>query len=169
MSDKISESEFGKVIYNNQGLIMKVCNIYCRNQSDRDDLFQDITINLWNGLPSFKGNSKLSTWIYRVSLNTAISKFRKKRRMEFVGFDTVPELKDDSVNEMETDKENSIKALYYGISKLNPVEKAVILLYLEEKTYDEIADIIGISKSNVSVRLVRVKRKLETIIKPLLK
>jgi RNA polymerase sigma-70 factor (ECF subfamily) len=169
MPDKISESEFGKVIYDNQGLILKVCNIYCRNQSDRDDLFQDIMINLWKGLPSFKGNSKLSTWIYRVSLNTAISKFRKKRRMEFVGFDTVPELKDDSVDEKETDKESSIKALYIGISKLNPVEKAIILLYLEEKTYDEIADITGISKSNVSVRLVRVKRKLETIIKPLLK
>ena len=89
--------------------------------------------------------------------------------MEFVGFDTLPELKDDSVDEKETDKESSIKALYHGISKLNPLEKAIILLYLEEKTYDEIADIIGISKSNVSVRLVRVKRKLETIIKPLLK
>jgi RNA polymerase sigma-70 factor, ECF subfamily len=169
MPDKITETEFAKVIYDNQELIIKVCNIYCRNQSDIDDLFQDITINLWKGLPSFKGNSKLSTWIYRVSINTAISKFRKKRKLTFVGLDNVQELKDASVHEHELDKENSIRALYYGIDRLNPVEKAIILLYLEDKSYDEIADIVGISKSNVSVRLVRVKRKLETIIKPLLK
>jgi len=168
MPDKITETEFAKVIYDNQELIIKVCNIYCHNLSDRDDLFQDIAINLLKGLSSFKGNSKLSTWIYRVSINTAISKFRKKRKLRFVGFESLTEPKDASAEEQEMDKENSIKALYYGIGKLNPVEKAIILLYLEDKSYDEIADIVGISKSNVSVRLVRVKRKLETIIKPLL-
>ena len=169
MPDKITEAEFGKLIYDNQELIIKVCSIYCHNQHDIDDLFQDIAINLWKGLSSFKGNSKLSTWIYRVSINTAISKFRKKRKLKFVGFDNVTELKDTYVQEQEMDKENRIKALYSGIERLNPVEKAIILLYLEDKSYDEIADIVGISKSNVSVRLVRVKRKLESIVKPLLK
>ncbi len=169
MPDKIAETELSKVIYDNQELIIKVCKIYCRNQSDIDDLFQDITINLWKGLSSFKGNSKLSTWIYRVSINTAISKFRKKRKLKFVGLDNVTEQRGASAQEHEMDKENSVRALYYGIDSLNPVEKAIILLYLEDKTYGEIADIVGISKSNVSVRLVRVKRKLETIIKPLLK
>lgn len=168
MPDKISETEFGKIIYENQELILKVCNIYCHNQPDRDDLFQDITINLWKGLPSFKGDSKLSTWIYRVSLNTAISKFRKKRKIDFVDIEKVRDLKADQTEEHKSDKEKSIRALYYGIEKLKPVEKAVILLYLEDKSYEEIAEIVGISKSNVSVRLVRLKRKLEEIIKPIL-
>ncbi len=169
MANKISETEFEKLIYDNQELIIKVCNIYCRNQPDKDDLFQDITINLWKGLSSFRGDSKLSTWIYRVSLNTAISKFRKKRKIKFIDLEDVTELGGTADHEQEPDKEYRIKALYFGIDKLSPVEKAIILLYLEDKSYDEIADIIGISTKNVSVRLVRLKRKLETIIKPLLK
>lgn len=169
MADKISESEFEKLIYDNQDLIIKVCNIYCRNQQDTDDLFQDITINLWKGLSSFRGDSKLSTWIYRVSLNTAISKVRKKRKIKFVGLENATALGNNAVHEQEPDMEYRIKVLYSGIEKLKPVEKAIILLYMEDKSYDEIADIIGISVKNVSVRLVRLKRKLETIIKPLLK
>jgi RNA polymerase sigma-70 factor, ECF subfamily len=167
MADRISETEFEKLVYDNQGLIIKVCNIYCNNQQDKDDLFQDITINLWKGIDSFKGNSKLSTWIYKVSLNTAISKFRKKKKIEFVDIDQIPDIRADSPDK-ELDNETQIKALNFGISKLKPIEKAVILLYLEENSYDEIADITGMSKSNVSVKLVRIKRKLEKIIGPLI-
>ncbi len=168
MYDKFSEEEFGKIIYENQALILKVCNIYCRNQPDRDDLFQDIAINLWKGLPSFKGDSKLTTWIYRVSLNTAISKFRRRRKLNFIDIEEVQDLKADQIEGHKSDSEYRIRALHYGIEKLKPVEKAIILLYLEDKSYDEIAEILGISKSNVSVRLVRLKRKLEKIIKPIL-
>ena len=166
MIDKISETEFEKLIYDNQGLIIKVCNIYCNNRHDKDDLFQDITINLWKGLDSFKGDSKLSTWIYKVSLNTAISRFRRKK-FNTVDIDQIHDLKTDPPDH-ENEQEFQIKALYKAISKLKPVEKAIILLYLEEKSYDEIAGIIGISTKNVSVKLVRIKKKLEKILSSLI-
>ena len=166
MIDKISETEFEKLIYDNQGLIIKVCNIYCNNRHDKDDLFQDITINLWKGLDSFKGDSKLSTWIYQVSLNTAISRFRRKK-FNTVDIDQIHDLKTDPPDH-ENEQEFQIKALYKAISKLKPVEKAIILLYLEEKSYDEIAGIIGISTKNVSVKLVRIKKKLEKILSSLI-
>ena len=166
MIDKISETEFEKLIYDNQGLIIKVCNIYCDNRHDKDDLFQDITINLWKGLDSFKGDSKLSTWIYKVSLNTAISRFRRKK-FNTVDIDQIHDLKTDPPDH-ENEQEFQIKALYKAISKLKPVEKAIILLYLEEKSYDEIAGIIGISTKNVSVKLVRIKKKLEKILSSLI-
>ena len=167
MEHKFSETEFEKLVYDNQELIIKVCNIYCHNQPDKDDLFQDIIINLWKGLPSFKGNSKLSTWIYRVSLNTAISGFRKKKKDRFIDIEDIPDSEAVS-HDNNPDNELRIKALHLGINKLKPVEKAIVLLYLEDKSYDEISEIIGISKKNVSVRLVRLKRKLEKIIKPIL-
>ena len=100
-------------------------------------------------------------------MNTAISKFRKKKKIEFVDIDQIPDIRADSPDK-ELDNETQIKALNFGISKLKPIEKAVILLYLEENSYDEIADITGMSKSNVSVKLVRIKRKLEKIIGPLI-
>ena len=162
MTDQINESEFAKLIYDNQGLIIKVCNIYCNTRQDKDDLFQEITINLWKGLPSFRGSSKLSTWIYKVSLN-----FRKKKRISFVDINEIPELKVPSPDQ-ESDNEFRLKALHYGIGMLKPVEKAVILLYLEENSYDEISQITGISKNNVSVKIVRIKKKLEKILGKLL-
>ena len=167
MDHKFSETEFEKLVYDNQELIIKVCNIYCHNQPDKDDLFQDIIINLWKGLPSFKGNSKLSTWIYRVSLNTAISGFRKKKKAGFIDIEDISDSEAISPDS-NPDGELRIKALHFGINKLKTVEKAIVLLYLEDKSYDEISEIIGISKKNVSVRLVRLKRKLEKIIKPIL-
>jgi len=165
--NKLSEIEFEKLVYENQSLINKVCDIYCSSHADKDDLFQEIIINIWKGLPSFQGNSKLSTWIYRVSFNTAISTVRKRRNDKLVYYDKLADSV-SSIHENETDDNLKIKALYKGIDTLRPVEKAIILLYLEEKTYDEIADIIGITKKNVSVKLVRLKRKLEQTVNSLI-
>lgn len=165
MTMQISESEFEEIVYENQSLIVNVCNVYCKTQADRDDLFQDITINLWKGLASFKGKSKLSTWIYRVSLNTAISKVRKNRRNKTSYPEKIPEI--NSAHQEEDNNNHSlIRALYSGIEKLKPVEKAIILLYLESHSYEQIANIVGISKQNVSVKLVRIKKKLKVLIDP---
>ncbi|MBC5995044.1 sigma-70 family RNA polymerase sigma factor [Pontibacter sp. SD6] len=123
-------------------------------------------VNLWKGLQSFKHASKLSTWIYRVSLNTAISKCKKASKSQLVYTDDVPEVAAGDTDH-EAEHSLSIKALYKGIDKLKPIEKAIILLYLEEKSYQEIADIIGLSKENISVKLVRIKKKLEHYLKPL--
>ena len=165
--DHLSDSEFEILVYENQSLINKVCDIYCKSQIDKDDLFQEIIINIWKGLSSFQGNSKLSTWIYRVSLNTGISALRKKRNENLVYYDNIPE-SGSSFQEKQSDEYIKIKALYKGIDMLKPLEKAIILLYLEEKTYDEISEIIGISKKNVSVKLVRLRKKLEQTVKSLI-
>jgi RNA polymerase sigma-70 factor (ECF subfamily) len=164
---QLSETEFEKLVYNNQSLINRVCDIYRQSQADKDDLFQEIIINIWKGLPSFKANSKLSTWIYRVSLNTAISAVRKKKYDNLVYYDKIP---DSGISDHNKESEDDlrIRALYQGIDMLKPVEKAIILLYLEEKTYDEIAEIIGITQKNVSVKLVRIKKKLEQTVKSLI-
>jgi RNA polymerase sigma-70 factor (ECF subfamily) len=165
--NQLSDTEFEMLVYENQSLINKVCDIYCHTQVEKDDLFQEITINIWKGLSSFKGNSKLSTWIYRVSLNTAISALKKKRKDNLVYYDKMPDTV-TSENEKEGDNDFLIKALYKGIEMLKPIEKAIVLLYLEEKSYGEIAEIIGINKKNVSVKLVRLKKKLEQTINSLI-
>ncbi|MCE7993304.1 MAG: sigma-70 family RNA polymerase sigma factor [Roseivirga sp.] len=163
MLQGVSDRDFERLIYENQSLIISVCNVYASTQADRDDLFQEITLNLWKGLASFKGKAKVSTWIYRVSLNTAISRVRKHKKSRVLYTEDVPEPAQSDL----TDKglESQFVALYRGINKLKPVERAIVLLYLEEKSYEEISEIMGITKSNVSVRLVRLKRKLEKMIK----
>lgn len=163
--ESISEQEFNRLVFENQEIIHKVCHMYCHSQADKEDLFQEIVIKLWQGLPNFRHESKHSTWIYRVALNTAISQFRKRRKGPSIehnlGFELVEK-------EEDSQKAAQIRALYQGISQLNKVEKAIILLYLERKSYEEIAEITGLSKSNVSVKLVRIRKKLEEKVKSLL-
>ncbi len=167
MAKKLAEIEFEKLVYDNQLLIIKVCNIYCHSQHDKDDLFQEITLNIWKGLPLFKGHSNLSTWIYRISINTAISRCNKKKNNKISYAGEVPE-RGFSIPSYGDEVDVKVKALYEGIDKLKAIEKAIVLLYLEEKSYDEIAEIIGISANNVSVKLVRLKRKLEQIVKSII-
>ena len=156
------KNKFVKEISENQKLIHKVCNVYCYTPEDRKDLFQDIVLQLWRAYPSFKGEAKFSTWLYRVSLNTAITQIRKqKKKMVELTTDTSDNIIVDDTHE-SIEKHQLLQSL---ISKLNDVEKSIVLLYLEEKSYQEIADIMGMSKTNVSVRLVRIRKKLEKIFK----
>ena len=162
MSKSISDTEFETLIFENQSLIHKICGIYASTEVDQQDLFQEIIINLWQGIEGFEGKSKISTWIYRVGLNTAISKARKSKRNVLQYTQNLPEREWQA----DTDHEREITVLYQAIDQLKPSEKAIILLYLESKSYEEISEIVGISKSNVSVKLVRLKKKLEQLMKP---
>ena len=159
----MSEKEFIELINNNRALIFKVCNLYCRDPEHRKDLFQEVVLQLWKSFPGFKKQSAYSTWIYRISLNTAISNFRKQSRQ--------PEGKGLSLSEFEIPDmyepsgEENTSALHEAIDKLTEIEKAIVMLYLDEKTYDEISEIIGISNSNVGVRLNKIKNKLTKLIK----
>ena len=157
------EKEFIELVNNNRALIFKVCNLYCHDQESRKDLFQEVVLQLWKSYPGFRKESAGGTWIYRVALNTAISNLRKESKK--------PENSSLSLSEFEIpdmsvldEKENS-SMLYLAIAKLNEIEKAIILLYLDEKTYDEISEIIGITNSNVGARLNRIKTKLSKLIK----
>lgn len=158
------EKVFVEMINTHRGIIYKVCNLYGLNQDDKNDLFQEIVLQLWKAFPSFRSDSKQSTWMYRVALNTAITIFRKESKR--------PERKSLSGEEFQIpdmstfpDEDEQMSLLKQAIQSLTEIERAIILLYLEEKNYEEISEIIGISKSNVGVRINRIKIKLEKIVK----
>jgi len=155
------ETEFLDELDSHQGILHKVCFIYSNNSLEKEDLYQEVILQLWKSFSSFKHQSSFSTWMYRVALNTALS-LTKKPRM-FVKTAHFP----DSSYEIEhsMNKSEDVKIMYKAISHLNKVEKAIILLWLEDKSYEEIADAIGMSVKNISVRLVRIKAKLINIIK----
>lgn len=156
------EKEFIQIIQKNQGIIHKVCNIYCDEQEDRNDLFQEIVVQLWKSFPSFRKESKFSTWMYRVALNTAITSFKKVKRrpdQNRLTYDNF-QIKDEGY---DTDIEENIKLLHRAVAQLTGVEKSIVLLYLENKKYEEIAEITGITQNYVRVKMNRVKKKLRKL------
>ncbi len=156
-----TKKEFIKLIMNNQRIIHKITFMYTDSPFDREDLFQEICLQLWKSYAGFREESKFSTWMYRVALNTAVSNLRKKRHRpvyEPLNDDTV------QVKSESTDEKEKVKRLFEAVSKLGRIDKAIILLWFEKKSYLEIASITGISKSNVSVKIVRIKRKLEEML-----
>jgi len=158
------EKEFISLLNQHRGIIYKICRMYCADTEDRQDLFQEIVLQLWKAYPAFKEDANISTWMYRIGMNTAISNYRKeKRRQSPTAFSNmlfeIPDLTDSHEIPPET------APLYKAIGQLSTIEKAIVLLYLEEKTYEEIAGILGIGKSNVGVKINRIKGKLEKIIK----
>jgi RNA polymerase sigma factor (sigma-70 family) len=156
------EKEFLQIITENQGIIHKVCSIYCDLEEDRRDLFQEILVQLWKSYPSFRSESKFSTWMYRVALNTAITSFKKDKRqpdktgVSYENLQLAEELYD-------TGSEDQIKMLNQAVSQLTGIEKSIILLFLEDKKYEEIAEITGITQNYVRVKMNRIKKKLKLL------
>jgi len=166
LKDQELRDSFIKLIEKNQGIIFKVSKMYCDNETDQEDLFQDILIQLWNAYPSFKGLSKFSTWMYRVALNTAIAQIRKGKKLE--NEELTPEFKFDvPEHEGDDEREERIKLLHRAISRLNKAEKAIIMLYMDDYSYEEISEIVGISVSNVGVKIIRIKKKLQIFLNAL--
>lgn len=150
------EIDFARIVREHKGTIYTVCYMFSKDEDEVADLFQDILMNLWKGFERFRGESSIRTWLYRVSLNTCISADRKKRRnRESVPLDMNIDLFDDSAEEMK-----QIRMLQDRISRLRPFDRAIVLLWLENLSYDEIGAIVGISSKNVSVRLFRIKEQL---------
>ena len=159
------ENKFAAELEKNQCIIHKVCRTYTNNDAAHKDLFQEITIQLWKAYPKFRGDSKFSTWMYRVSFNTAISLYRKsKRNIETTQiYDNLKELE---YQDYDDSKDIQMKLLYKAIHSLNDIEKALALLYLEDKSYREIAITLGISEVNARVKMNRTKTKLKNILNP---
>lgn len=155
----MNEEEFDRIVYKHQGIIWKVCRTFFRDKEDQKDLFQDILLRLWKGSALFQNKSKITTWIYRVSLNQAIDKSRKvKLKTTALSTTISAQIAEQHKN---SNTEYDIEALYLAIARLIPLEKALIVLYLEQMPYKEISEIIGLSEKNVSVKLVRIKEKLK--------
>ena len=148
---------FVEMVYTHMGIIYKICNLYATDE-DRDDLKQEIIYQLWKSYPTYRGDSKFQSWMYRVALNTAMLGLRA-RKIKYTSLsDHALEISEDPYE--QKDEEIRIKQLYKQISKLKDLDKTIIFLYLEQCSYDEIAEITGISTKNVSVRLVRIREKL---------
>jgi len=152
---------FLKTIHDNQKIILKVCRMYRDGREDQEDLFQEIVYQLWKSYPGFKGQSKISTWIYRIALNTAIAIYRKPK-LSVKYYEHFPESVHPSG---ETRGSENEERLFWALRKLNDSEKAIISLYLDEFSYREIAEITGLNENNVGVRLNRIKNKLKEILK----
>ncbi|WP_336068674.1 RNA polymerase sigma factor [Mesoflavibacter sp. CH_XMU1404-2] len=163
--DKPSEHNFVELLEKHQNIVHKVCRLYTDNYDAHNDLFQEITIQLWKAFPKFRGDSKFTTWMYRVGLNTAITLYRKsKRRIKTQEFDAI-QFK-ISAEEYDSTEEEQLKLMYQAVHQLNDIEKALVFLYLEDKDYREISDTLGISEVNARVKMNRVKKKLKTILNP---
>ncbi|MDA3952733.1 MAG: sigma-70 family RNA polymerase sigma factor [Bacteroidales bacterium] len=165
MNSRDLKEEFVFQIEKHQGIIYKVSRMYCDNDQCQKDLFQDILFQLWQSYPSFNEQSKFSTWMYRVALNTAIAQFRKDKKNNE---DPVPELPVNiPAEETYKEKESRKEIVHWAINKLSKAEKAIIILYMDDYTYEEISEIAGITMSNVGVKINRIKIKLQKILKEL--
>lgn len=158
------EQEFSKRVQESQGIIHKVSRMYCDNEEHRKDLFQEILIQLWKSYPSFRGDSKFSTWMYRVAINVAIQDFRKAKKKRQLFFQT-NQFQDTSEEKRSEFQDEKLKLMHTAIANLNKVEKAIIMLHLDEKSNEEIAEIVGITQNYVRVKMNRIKTKLSKIVK----
>ena len=156
----MSEDFFKSYVEENMALIMHLCRAYSRDEESLKDLVQEVTLQLWRSHKSFKGNSQLSTWVYRVTLNVCLSHSKKLKRKP----DTIPLDYGISKAEESNPEQEQIEKLYFGIRQLKESDRAIILLYLEDKSYKEMSDILGITVSNVGVKVNRLKEKLKQMI-----
>lgn len=163
--NKELEHKFVTELQDSQNIVHKVCTLYTNDRDSHNDLFQEITIQLWKAYPKFRGEAKFSTWMYRVALNTAITLYRKnKKRIDTADYESVIfKIKADEYDEAA---ELQLKLMYKAVKQLGDVDKALVFLYLEDKNYTEIAETLGITEVNARVKMNRIKTKLRTILNP---
>jgi RNA polymerase sigma factor (sigma-70 family) len=156
------DQEFTRLVRENKGIIYKICNSYCSGKDDSDDLAQEIIYNLWKSFNNFNPEFKFSTWMYRIALNVAISFYRREKKFKnhnpilegLIVFEEKPEDK--------TEVEKNLRLLEVFINELKEIDKAIILLYLDDKSHREISEITGFTETNVATKINRIKDKLRT-------
>lgn len=159
------KDQFLLLITEHEGLIFKVCNMYCNNKEDKEDLFQDIVLQLWRSYPTFKGDAKVTTWMYRIAINNAITRLRKETKRE-----KFAELDGDAFQIPHSDNnelEERIAAMYEAIKKLTEIERAITMLYMDDCSYKEISEILGLSETNIGFKLNKIKSRLKTLVNTL--
>ncbi|WP_027381758.1 RNA polymerase sigma factor [Chryseobacterium daeguense] len=157
------EKEFLEKIEKHKGIIFKISKMYMDEKDDRDDLFQEITYQVWKAYPNFKGESQFSTWLYRIALNTAIIFLKNEKKRSFIANEDLSGYK-ITQEDFDNEKEDKLNAMYQAIHQLNAIDKAFIFYYLENFSGKEIAEQMGISEGNVRVKMNRAKNKLKEIL-----
>ncbi|MCE3281958.1 MAG: polymerase ECF-type sigma factor [Chitinophagaceae bacterium] len=152
----MQEQEFVGLLNRHQNIIHKICNVYMEDVAGREDLFQEITLQAWKAVNNFRGDARFSTWLYRVALNTAITFFRKQKRRLRTETAELP----DSAEEHDP-VEEQVAAMHKAIAALSKIDKALVMLYLEDYSYKDIGEMLGITANNVAVKMNRVKAKLK--------
>lgn len=151
------EQEFINQLLQHKHIVYKVCFMYANDRDEVNDLFQESVFNIWKAYKDFKGKSTFLTWVYRISLNTCITDLRKKRKYDFVPLE-------EQINVMEDcERDELLKEMYLLIKRLNKLDRMFILLWLDEKSYEEIAEITGTNRNTVAIRIHRIKEKLKTM------
>lgn len=156
-----NKEEFIKLVSEHKLIIYKICNSYCKNAGDRDDLAQEITYQLWRSYSHFNGSVKFSTWMYRVALNVAITCYRKTQKSETIIQPAEPGIEMEDKKEDSSILEKNIDLLQQYINELKELDKALMILYLEERPYSEIAGIMGLTETNVATKISRIKDTLK--------
>lgn len=151
------ETAFTQIVKENKSTIYTICYMFSKDTEEVNDLFQETLINMWKGFPSFRRESQISTWIWRICLNTCISAERKKINKK----NKLPLSMEINLFKDKGEDNKQIRMLHHRISHLQPFDRAIVLLWLENLSYEEIASIVGISVKNVSVRLYRIKEELK--------
>ncbi len=161
MNRQTNEERFIQILQEKKKIIYKICNSYCRSIEDRKDLAQEIIIQLWKSLHKYNEQYQLSTWVYAIALNVAMSFYRSKKRNKevFAGLEIVVEIMDDTLHKRE--QEDNLKLLDKFINELDELNKALMILYLDNNSYKEISEILGITETNVATKISRIKQKLK--------
>ncbi len=158
----MSNDFYTSSIHPYSGIIIKICRAYTDTHEDFEDYYQEVCLQIWKSRNNFKGQSEWSTWVYRISLNVSMTLLKKrKNNQQYASSDLLLE---EVSEESRAFADESLNQLYLGIRQLSEVDRAVILLYLEEKSYQEIADIIGTNPNNIGVRIKRIKERLKKIL-----
>jgi RNA polymerase sigma-70 factor (ECF subfamily) len=160
ISERGLNDTFHQIIEQHKGILFKIAKTYCQNEEDRQDLLQEMMIQIWKSLHKYNNTFAITTWLYRICLNVAISFYRKSLTRQHLTIPLVAELTSIS-NEENNEKQGQLSLLEKFISELNDLDKALILLYLEDKSHTEISEIMGLSVSNVGTKLGRIKEKLK--------
>ncbi|MFT4017853.1 RNA polymerase sigma factor [Terrimonas sp.] len=158
MATYTQQQQFLEILRQNGGILHKVCRMYGNTEEDRQDLLQEMIAQIWKAFPTFRQEAKISTWIYRIALNTAIAGYRKQQRQVFtVAIDAEFSMINDGEDLIKTER---LKLMYNAIAQLTDVEKALVMLYIEDKTYEEMEDILGMTQGSLRVKMNRIKEKL---------
>ncbi len=142
------------------GIIIKICRAYTNNQEDFEDYYQEVCLQIWRSHSNFREESQQSTWLYKLTLNVCLTLLKKDKRSKFIS----NSISTDLIDDCNSFTDESLNLLYDAIKQLTEIDRAIILLYLEEKTYKEIAEIIGSNPNNIGVRIIRIKERLKKLL-----